>query len=94
MANWARMVVKVIATCGASFIGMVAGGFILNGVVGVIYLASWGPHPARNSEECARDMALGYLIFLIGALTGAIILGYATYKTFDDNKEDGTRKLN
>ena len=71
---------------------MVTGGFLLYNAVAILYLIIWGFHPVRNGDECARGMVLGYLTLFVGGATGAIFVGYATYKTFDDSEEDSTLK--
>jgi hypothetical protein len=66
---------KAILVLPGIFTGMILGAVIIYFLVGLIYLAIYGDGPAKNSEECARGMAIGYLSIFGGGMLGAFIGG-------------------
>jgi hypothetical protein len=91
--DWVRILVKAFSVLVVSLIGLAVGAFVLYFTVGLIYTAVFGSGPARNSYECARGMAIGWLSLFAGALMGFCIgafWGYRFFRPGEDIRENLT----
>ncbi len=70
--SWSKRLANVAIVMVVSFLYMLTGALVSYVVGGIVYLAIYGGE-IRNSEECARGMAFGFLSILTGAIFGVVI---------------------
>lgn len=83
MVAMLRLIIRIILSCFAAFVGLILGAFVLYAIAGVLYRLIF-PGPVTNSYECSRGMFFGWLSILLGGLLGACFGGYGAYKLFDE----------
>jgi hypothetical protein len=101
MSQIINIIAKIITVLLIIFGGMVTGAVIIYFISGTIYIAVYGPGPARDAYECARGLAVGYLSIFGGGLLG-IVLGCVSAKNYlkplrreraDNDIDPGERQL-
>jgi len=84
-----QILVKAISIFVASLVGLVVGAFVSYLVFGLVYIAIFGDDPVKDSYECARGMAFGWLSLLVGAFIGCCVSAYLGYRFFEPGKRIG-----
>lgn len=85
--------VKVMAICIISCVGLLAGAIISFVVASLLYVAIFGSSREQTGYECARGMAVSYLAIFQGGLLGAFLGALFTIRSYQSPKTWGNDSL-